>query len=109
MKGFIYNAEGLSLPIEFAPGVPFRFKCNKKDCGKRIVIEGVVVEVREEEFTKVLERTIRENPEFEKIREITSRRYVFRGKVNGREVELPVESLEDFAKRFFEEVLVLKG
>ncbi|WP_456422203.1 hypothetical protein [Thermococcus sp.] len=109
MKGFIYNAGGLSLPIEFAPGVPFRFKCNEENCGKEIVIEGVVVEVEEDEFTKVLERTIRENPEFEKIREITSRRYVFRGKVNGREVELPVESFEDFAKRFLDEVLVLKG
>lgn len=109
MKGFIYNAEGLSLPIEFAPGVPFKFKCSEEECGKTVVIEGIVVEVGEEEFTKVLERTIRKNPDFRKIREITSRRYVFRGKVNWKEVELPVESFEDFAKRFLEDVLILKG
>ena len=109
MKGFIYNAEGLSLPIEFAPGVPFKFECGEEDCGKKIVIEGVVVEVDSDEFTKVLERTVSDNGDFEKIREITARRYVFRGKVNGKEVELPVESFEDFAKRFLDEVLVLKG
>lgn len=109
MKGFIYNAEGLSLPIEFAPGVPFKFECDENECGKRVVIEGVVVEVDSDEFTRVLEETVRESPDFKKIREITARRYVFRGKVNGRDVELPVESFEDFARRFLDEVLVLKG
>ncbi len=109
MKGFIYNVEGLSLPIEFAPGVPFRFECSEEDCGKKIVIEGVIVEVNDDEFTRALEKTVEENPDFERIREITARRYIFKGKVNGREVELPVESFEDFAKRFLDEVLVLKG
>ncbi|AHL23797.1 hypothetical protein [Thermococcus nautili] len=109
MKGFIYNAEGLSLPIEFAPGVPFKFECGEEECGKRVVIEGVVVKVDSDEFTRVLERTVEDSPDFKKILEITARRYVFRGKVNGKEVELPVESFEDFAKRFLDEVLVLKG
>jgi len=109
MKGFVYNAEGLSIPIEFAPGVPFKLECGEEECGRRIVIEGVVVEVDSWEFTRVLERTVNDNRDFEKIREITARRYVFRGRVNGKEVELPVESFEDFAKRFLDEVLVLKG
>ena len=109
MKGFIYNAGGLSLPIDFVPGVPFKFECSEEECGKRVVIEGVVFEVDGDEFTKVLEKTVRNSPDFEKIREITARRYVFRGKVNGKDVELPVESFEDFAKRFLDEVLVLKG
>lgn len=52
---------------------------------------------------------MRESPDFKKIKEITARRYVFRGKVNGKEVELPVESFEDFAKRFLGEILILKG
>ncbi|MBP1911926.1 hypothetical protein [Thermococcus stetteri] len=109
MKGFIYNAAGLSIPVEFTPGVPFRFECPEEDCGKSVVIEGVVEEVNEAEFTRVLEATIRENPAFGKIREITSRRFVFRGKVNGKEVALPVESFQDFTERFLKEVLILKG
>ncbi|AIU69807.1 hypothetical protein TEU_05365 [Thermococcus eurythermalis] len=109
MKGFVYNAEGLSLPIEFTPGVPFKFECTEEECGKKIVLEGTVVEVESTEFSRVLEEVVRDNPEFKKIEEITARKYVFRGKVNGREVELPVESFEDFARRFLEEVLVFKG
>lgn len=109
MKGFVYNAEGLSLPIEFTPGVPFKFECTEEECGKKIVLEGTVVEVDSTEFSRVLEEVVQDNPEFKKIREITVRKYVFRGKVNGREVELPVESFEDFARRFLEEVLVFKG
>ena len=109
MKGFIYNAEGLSLPVEFTPGVPFKFECREDECGKRVVVEGVIVEVDSSKFTEVLEKTIEDNSDFERIREISSRRYVFRGKVNGKDVELPVESFEDFAKRFLEEVLILKG
>jgi len=109
MKGFIYNAEGLTLPVEFAPGVPFRFECSEEECGKRVVVEGIIVEVDSDEFTRILERTVEESPDFQKIREITARRYVFRGRVNGRSVELPVESFDDFAKRFLDEVLVLKG
>ncbi len=109
MKGFVYNAGGLSIPIEFTPGVPFKFECPEELCGKRVVLEGVVVEVDSTEFTEVLERTVKENPEFKKILEITSRRYLFKGKVNGSDATLPVESFEDFAKRFLEEVLVLKG
>lgn len=109
MKGFIYNAEGLSVPVEFVPGVPFHFECSEEECGKRVVIEGTIFEVEEEEFTRVLESTIENNPDFEKLREVASRKYVFRGKINGRYVELPVESFEDFAKRFLNEVLILKG
>ncbi|WP_054841231.1 hypothetical protein [Thermococcus peptonophilus] len=110
MKGFVYNAAGLSVPVEFTPGVPFRFECSEEDCGKIVVIEGVIEEVDEVEFTKVLEETIKENPSFSKLREITSRRFVFRGKVNEREVTLPpVESFQDFTERFLREVLILKG
>ena len=108
MKGFIYNAGGLSIPLEFTPGVPFRFECSEEECGKKVVIEGVVVEVSSSEFTEVLERVVRENPEFRRIREISSRRFIFRGKVNGKDETLPVESFEDFAERFLDEVLVLK-
>lgn len=109
MKGFIYNAGGLSIPVEFTPGVPFKFECPKDECGRRVVLEGIVVEVDSAEFTEVLERTVKENPDFKRILEITSRRYLFKGKVNGKEVILPVESFEDFAKRFLEEVLILKS
>ncbi|WP_297509393.1 hypothetical protein [Thermococcus sp.] len=108
MKGFIYNAGGLSIPLEFTPGVPFRFECSEEECGKRVVIEGVIVEVSSSEFTEVLERVVRENPDFRRILEINARRFIFRGKVNGKDETLPVESLDDFAERFLDEVLVLK-
>jgi hypothetical protein len=109
MKGFIYNAGGISVPIEFTPGVPFHFECDEEECGKRLVIEGIVVEVTAPEFTKVLKRIVKENPDFKGILGITSRKLLFRGEVNGEEVTLPVESFDDFAKRFLDEVLVLKG
>lgn len=108
MKVFIYNVDGLSIPVEVEIGLPFKFHCSADECGKEVLIEGVVRTVDEKEFTKVLENTISENAEFEKIREITSRTLIFEGKVNGREVRLPAESFEDFAKRFLDEVLVLR-
>ncbi|NJE05990.1 hypothetical protein E3E36_07510 [Thermococcus sp. M36] len=108
MKVFIYNVDGLTVPVEAEPGLRFRFQCSSEECGKEILIEGVIMQVDEEEFTEVLERTIEENRDFKKIREITSRRLVFEGKVNGKHVKLPAESFEDFAKRFLNEVLVLR-
>ncbi|AFL94787.1 hypothetical protein CL1_0580 [Thermococcus cleftensis] len=108
MRVFIYNAAGLTVPVEVEPGLPFKFTCTEEECGRKIVIEGVVRPASEEEFTRVLEKTVKENSDFEKIREITARKLVFEGKVNGKEVLLPVESFEDFARRFLEEVLVLR-
>jgi hypothetical protein len=109
MKGFVYNAAGLTIPLEFTPGVPFRFECSEDECGKQVLLEGVIEEVSENEFTKILEETIQKNPFFERIREIHSRKFIFRGRVNGEEVALPVESFQDFAQRFLGEVLILKG
>ncbi|WP_297500444.1 hypothetical protein [Thermococcus sp.] len=109
MKGFIYNAGGLSIPLEFTPGVPFKFECTEEECGRRVVIEGVVIEVSSREFTEVLEKVVRENPDFKRIQEINARRFIFKGRVNGKEADLPVESFEDFAERFLDEVLVIKS
>ena len=109
MKVFIYNADGLTIPVEVEPGLPFKFRCDEEECGKVVVIEGVVRHADEGEFNKILEETVEENPDFAKIREIAARNLIFEGKVNGREVLLPVESFDDFAKRFLDEVLVLKS
>ena len=108
MKVFIYNVDGLTIPVEVELGLPFKFHCTEEECGKEIFIEGVVKLVSEEEFTKALEDTIAENSDFKRIREITARMLVFEGKVNGKEVKLPAESFDDFAKRFLDEVLVLR-
>ncbi|NJE00035.1 hypothetical protein E3E26_09640 [Thermococcus sp. LS1] len=108
MKVLIYNVDGLTIPVEVEPGLPFTFHCSIEECEKEIVIEGVVKTVNEDEFSKVLESTIAENSDFERIREITARSLIFEGTVNGKEVRLPVESLDDFAKRFMDEVLVLR-
>lgn len=85
MKGFIYNVVGLSILVEFMFGVFFRFECFEEDCGKVVVIEGVIEEVDEVEFIKVFEKIIKENLFFSKIREIIFRRFVFKGKVNERD------------------------
>ena len=109
MKVFIYNADGLTVPVEVEPGLPFKFRCTEEECGKEVVIEGVVRHADEAEFTEVLESTVRDNPDFKKIREIAARNLIFEGRVNGKDVVLPVESFDDFAKRFLDEVLVLKS
>ncbi|MDI3474951.1 MAG: hypothetical protein PWQ79_781 [Thermococcaceae archaeon] len=108
MKFLIYNAEGLTLPVEAEPGLPFNFECGEEECGKIVRISGVIIQVSEDRFTEVLSRTLEENPDFSRISEITARNYIFSGEVNGKKVELPAETLEDFAKRFMEEVLVLR-
>jgi len=108
MKFLIYNAAGLTIPVEAEPGVFFEFECSEDECGKRIRIEGIIAEVPEKEFDQILNETLRANPGFSKINEITARNYVFKGRVNGEEVELPAENLDDFAKRFMDEVLVLR-
>jgi len=108
MKVFIYNVDGLSIPVEVELGLPFTFHCSEEECGKEITIEGVVKVVDEEEFTEILEKTIAENSDFKRIREITARTLIFEGRVNGKDVRLPAESFEDFAKRFLDEVLVLR-
>ena len=108
MKVFIYNADGLTIPVEVEPGLPFKFICTEEECGKEVVIEGVVRHAEEAEFTRVLKDTISESPDFKKIVEITARTLIFEGKVNEKEVILPVESFDDFAKRFLDEVLVLR-
>jgi len=109
MKVFIYNVDGLTIPVEVEPGLPFTFQCSEEECGKTVVMEGVVRHADEGEFTRVLEETVEKNPDFAKIREIAVRNLIFEGKVNGREVTLPAESFEDFAKRFLDEVLILKS
>jgi hypothetical protein len=101
-KFMIYNAEGLTIPVEAELGVPFYFDCPEEECGKRVVIEGRIRAVSLDEFDSVVENVIREDPSFRSIENITVRKYVFEGRVNGRGVVLPAESLEDFAKRFVE-------
>lgn len=101
-KFMIYNADGLTIPVEADLGVPFYFDCSEEECGKRVVIEGVIKVVSLQEFDLAVERTIKEDSSFRPIENIEVRKYVFEGKVNGKEVELPVESLEDFARRFVE-------
>lgn len=108
MKFLVYNAAGLTIPVEAEPGLFFEFHCSEEECGKRVEIEGVIVEVSEKEFDEVLRETLEKNPSFSRIAEITVRAYIFEGKVNGEEVKLPAENLDDFAKRFMEEVLVLR-
>ena len=108
MKFLVYNADGLTLPVTAEPGLPFKFECGEEECGKRIRMSGVIIRVSEDKFTEVLSKTIEENPDFTRIDEITARTYIFSGEVNGRKVELPAETLEDFAKRFMEEVLILR-
>lgn len=108
MKVLIYNVDGLTLLVEVEPGLPFTFHCSSEECGKEIIIEGIVRTVDELEFNRVLENTISENPDFERIKEITARNLIFEGRVNGKRVKLPVESMDNFAKRFMDEVLVLR-
>ncbi|WP_335755192.1 hypothetical protein [Thermococcus gorgonarius] len=88
--------------MEAKVGSPFYFECPEEECGKKVVLEGIIIEVSEAEFNKALESTIEEDPNFKPIEKIEVRKYVFRGRVNGKEVELPAESLVDFAKRFIE-------
>ncbi|ASJ00168.1 hypothetical protein A3K92_01030 [Thermococcus gorgonarius] len=101
-KFMVYNTAGLTLPVEAKVGSPFYFECPEEECGKKVVLEGIIIEVSEAEFNKALESTIEEDPNFKPIEKIEVRKYVFRGRVNGKEVELPAESLVDFAKRFIE-------
>ncbi|WP_457752094.1 hypothetical protein [Thermococcus sp.] len=108
MKFLIYNAAGLTIPVEAEPGVFFEFECSEEECGKRVKIEGVIAEVSEKEFDHILNQTLETNPGFSKISEITARNYVFKGRINGKDVELSAENLDDFAKRFMDEVLVLR-
>ncbi len=111
MKFMLYNVEGLSVPVEAEPGRPFKFTCSAEECGKNLSIEGVILSVSEEEFTAVLNSTVDDNPEFEAIKGIKVRKYVFKGRINGSEAVLPAESFEDFARRFLESadsVLVLR-
>ncbi len=98
----VYNAAGLTLPVEAEVGTPFDFECSEAECGKIVRIEGKILRVEEDEFNLRLKNVIEENPSFRAIDAISVRKYLFFGKVNGREVVLPVESMEDFAKRFID-------
>ncbi len=108
MKFFIYNAAGLTIPVEAEPGIPFKFRCSEEDCGKVVVIEGVIRNASEEEFSRLVNSVVDANPSFTRIREIAEKAWVFDGKVNGKDVMLPAESFDEFARRFLEEVLVFK-
>jgi hypothetical protein len=101
-KFMVYNAAGLTLPVEAELGLPFNFECSEEECGKTVRIEGKILEVEEEEFNRSLRNVIKEDPSFSAIDAISVRKYLFFGKVNGKEVILPVESMEDFAKRFID-------
>lgn len=102
MKFLIYNAAGLTVPVEAELGVPFRFECSPEECGEEVVIEGKIVEVPESSFNEVLRAVVRENPDFKPIEGIEVRKYLFVGTVNGTEVSLPAEAMSDFARRFIE-------
>ncbi len=102
MRFMVYNVEGLTIPVDAEPGVPFTFHCPAEECGRELNMEGEIVGVFREEFDRVLKDTISSNPNFEPISGISVRKYVFRGTVNGIRVELPAESVEDFAQRFVE-------
>jgi len=101
-KFMVYNAAGLTLPVEAELGIPFNFECSEAECGKIVRMEGKILEVGENEFNRNLRNVIEENPSFRAIDAISVRKYLFFGKVNGREIILPVESMEDFAKRFID-------
>ncbi|WP_297068015.1 hypothetical protein [Thermococcus sp.] len=108
MKFFIYNAAGLTIPVEAKPGVPFKFQCPEEECGKVVVIEGVIRDTNEGEFDRVVGMVVGADPDFARIREITEKTWIFYGKVNGEDTTLPAESFDEFAKRFLDEVLVLR-
>ncbi|ASJ02274.1 hypothetical protein A3L09_02850 [Thermococcus profundus] len=110
-KFLIYNAAGLTIPVEAEPGLPFRFECSSEECGKKVVIEGRIVEVSRSSFEEVMNEVISENSDFKPIEKIEVRRYLFVGKVNGIEAKLPAEAMADFAKRFIEgldSIMILK-
>jgi len=100
----VYNAGGLTIPVEAELSLPFYFECSTGDCGKEVVIEGKIIEVSESKFNEVLEEVIDKNPEFKAIREIKVRKYLFVGTVNGVDAILPAEAMEDFAERFIKDI-----
>ncbi len=108
MKFFVYNAAGLTIPVDAEPGLPFKFHCSEEECGKVVVIEGIIRNASEEEFNRAVKEVVDTNPSFAKIEEVAERAWVFDGKVNGKDVVLPVESFDGFAKRFLDEVLVIQ-
>lgn len=109
IPGFIiYNVLGMSIPVDAREGAPFNFHCSEEECGKEIVLQGVIKRVSGEEFRRVLKATIEESRVFAGLEEIHGS-FIFEGRVNGENVKLPAESMEEFTKRFMREVFVLTG
>lgn len=104
----IYNAEGKSLVVDAEIGKPFYFCCPEEECGLMIILEGVIRYASFKEFTKVRDETVMQNKEFKVLERIIPKQpIIFEGSVNGRQVKLPVERLEDVAERFIDMYLNL--
>ncbi len=102
----IYNAEGRTLVIDANIGERFSFYCPKEECETEIVIEGVIRHATFDEFVRVRDRTIGQNKEFKVLKDVFPKELViFEGTVNGKKVKLPVEKLDEAAKRFIDKYL----
>ena len=104
----IYNVLGMSIPVDAEEGVSFDFYCSEEECGREIFLHGVIRAADVEEFRRVLEAVIRENSAFSKLEEIRGS-FIFEGRVNGKNVKLPAESMEELTKRFMKELFILTG
>ncbi len=100
----IYNVQGISILVDAEVGLPFKFYCPAEECGEEIRVQGVIIKASADEFKKVLNETT-EDTAFSELK-ITSP-FIFKGKVNGKEVKLPAESIEHFTKRFMKEVFII--
>ncbi|MBO8173628.1 MAG: hypothetical protein H0Z18_00055 [Thermococcus sp.] len=104
----VYNAEGKSLVVDANIGENFSFYCSKEECGTEIIIEGIIRHSSFEEFIKVRNNVIDQNYEFKVLRNVLPKEpMIFEGTVNGKKVKLPVEKLDEVAKRFIDKYLNL--
>ncbi|AHF79740.1 hypothetical protein [Thermococcus paralvinellae] len=102
----VYNAGGKSLVVDANIGERFSFYCSEEECGIEIVIEGTIRHATFEEFIKVRNNVIEQNEDFRVLEDVIPEEpMIFKGIVNGKEVELPVEKLEEVAKRFIDRYL----
>ncbi|ALM74289.1 hypothetical protein TBCH5v1_0313 [Thermococcus barophilus] len=102
----VYNAEGRSLVIDANIGERFSFYCPKEECETEIVIEGVIRHATFDEFVRVRDHIIEQNKEFKVLRDVLPKEpVIFEGTVNGKKVKLPVEKLDEAAKRFINKYL----
>ncbi|GAB6102705.1 hypothetical protein JCM16138_19280 [Thermococcus atlanticus] len=104
----IYNVLGMSIPVDAEEGTLFTLHCPEEECGKEIMLRGTIKRVSGEEFRRVLKAAIEGNSVFAGLEDIHGS-FIFEGSVNGENVKLPAESMEEFTERFMKEVFVLTG